>query len=523
MKKSITKAPILFSIAFLVIITSTWTGPLVFRRAHFDAPVTKPWELIADWLVWPISTASPIRTCVDEIRGDLDSLESLRRRSLVVDLCAAKTRPDELKILEEVVSDRVLKLNDLMRPPLSFGRTWTGRDLVKSILDTLDLIRETGSACNAFWMDGKIDFLRKGTDSALTLIAPRNFLFWPSVWVRSFRRTLGSREYMTEYLCDALSSISYPKANRWIRHLRFVLLGDTGENFVLGRDGWAFFKPGIDFLTYPYVQSPGSRFVVIRGKRYNDDPLRAIETFKNQLKKLGVDLLVVVVPDKARIYPEMVWGNGEWNGSTLAKVDTYRQFLSDLNSAGVKTLDLCTIFTEEKNAEQNGEPLYLKRDTHWSPRGISIAAKAIAAEIRGYSWYSDHHETTPIEVDTVPMVERHGDIDQMLSAAWPTVKGFSLRGAPEVVSCLQVRLPSYDSIASSKYGPWRKEYRDSRILLIGDAHSGVYEVEEPVNAGLPSQIIRELSEPVGTIISYGGAGTLALLTFTRRRRALRTL
>ena len=73
---------------------------------------------------------------------------------------------------------------------------------------------------------------------------------------------------------------------------------------VKGEDGWLFYKNGVEYLTRPYMGDPRSMVVDPNDIPLIDDPIKAIVTFRNQLKERGIDLMVVIVPGKPSIYPE---------------------------------------------------------------------------------------------------------------------------------------------------------------------------------------------------------------------------
>ena len=39
------------------------------------------------------------------------------------------------------------------------------------------------------------------------------------------------------------------KLRPWMQYLRFIVLKDTGDKALMGRDGWLFYKPAVHYLT----------------------------------------------------------------------------------------------------------------------------------------------------------------------------------------------------------------------------------------------------------------------------------
>src|SRR5260370_5149503 len=94
--------------------------------------------------------------------------------------------------------------------------------------------------------------------------------------------------------------------------LQMLLSGQLGvgnSNVVQGRDGWLFYRPGIDFLTAPGLLEQ-NRLALRRkelleaGERVpSPDPRPAILAFAEDCRKAGVHLVIVPVPDKAMLQP----------------------------------------------------------------------------------------------------------------------------------------------------------------------------------------------------------------------------
>ena len=102
------------------------------------------------------------------------------------------------------------------------------------------------------------------------------------------------------------------------------------------------------------------------------DPLPVIAKYNEELKTLGVELLLVPVPPKASIYPEKL--DGKIDPKTVPSMSA---FFAKLKSAGVEVLDLETAFREERTKNPDRQ-LYCATDSHWSPYACQIAAKLVA-------------------------------------------------------------------------------------------------------------------------------------------------
>ena len=181
------------------------------------------------------------------------------------------------------------------------------------------------------------------------------------------------------------------------------LFSDPGEKVVLGRSGdcigagcgrdtaaasdrWLFYRQDVEFLVQP---SP----LDVRSAKL-DNPITAIERFRDQLKAKGVELLVVVTPGKPSIYPERLTGgdsdasrdaaaagNVADHANSIGLQSHGKKILDSLTRAGFNTVDLYTPLLAAKSRDSVEGTLYLNDDTHWTPRGAELAAAEIAAAV----------------------------------------------------------------------------------------------------------------------------------------------
>ena len=77
-------------------------------------------------------------------------------------------------------------------------------------------------------------------------------------------------------------------------------------------------------------------------------------------------------------------------------------------------------------------------------------------------------------------------------------------------------------VKNAKTGaPLRSDFRNSKILILGDSYSRIYETDAPMSAGWISQFANEMQTPVASIISDGGASTLVREKLARRSGVLK--
>jgi hypothetical protein len=292
------------------------------------------------------------------------------------------------------------------------------------------------------------------------------------------------------------SSVLIARLRPWMQLALFKLLADAGEKVVVGRAGWLFYRPGLRSAT-ERPSGPASNDPVM-------DPYPAIKSFHEQLRERGIELVVLPVPNKESICPEMLSRRAE--GAGVIKTPRTRGLLAALKTAGIEVVDL---FEEFERAQQTKSPidqsaLYLVEDSHWSSEGMQLAVRAVARRIleRGLL----EKGTVEYELRPAP-VERVGDLIEMLQLPR------DIRAvAPERIACAQVirqdtRVPYQDA-------------PDARILILGDSFLRIYQDDEPASAGFSAHLALELKQPLSSIISDGGASTLVRQNLARRPRLL---
>ncbi len=274
-----------------------------------------------------------------------------------------------------------------------------------------------------------------------------------------------------------------------LRRFQFRLLNNPGNKVLMGRDGWLFYKPGVDYL----VQRSEDDSSKLTGPTA---AVQAIIRFRDQLAGRGIHLLVVPVPGKATIYPDKLTGRTD-----RSAIDSRTSRLIDsLTAAEVETVDLFQVFQESRETDGGDQKkqLYLARDTHWSPHGVQLAAKAIRDRIEKLGWLnagSIGYRLQSVSIDRV------GDIIRMMQ-----LPNGDQHFTPDTIRCQQVLLQS-------------TSYQDdpsSPILFLGDSFSRIYQTDHPGSAGLIAHLAHQLRMPLDSIVNDGGASTLVRQQLARR-------
>ena len=268
---------------------------------------------------------------------------------------------------------------------------------------------------------------------------------------------------------------------------------DPGEKVVLGEgEGrWLFYRQDVEFLVQP---SP----LDVRSAKL-DNPIQAILKFRDQLKAKGVELLVVITPGKPSIYSERLTGV---DGLKLAGHG--KAILDSLATIGLNTVDLYTPLLAAKADDANLGALYLDDDTHWTPRGAELAAGEIAKKVNAMvdAGLINIGEPSMDYVVSDSLADRMGDIGEMSG-----LNKFNVFKVQQVTGHV--------------VSPFKDDFRKSKILILGDSFSRIYQTDAPVNAGWIAHFARNISRPVSSIVSDGGASTLVREKLARKAGVLK--
>ncbi|MBO4829737.1 MAG: hypothetical protein J5534_09970 [Fibrobacter sp.] len=364
------------------------------------------------------------------------------------------------------------------------------------------------------------------------------------------------------------------------------LFSDPGEKVVLGaagncigkscgreeakpEDKWLFYRQDVEFLVQP---SP----LDVRSAKL-DNPVKAIEKFRDQLKAKGVELLVVITPGKPSIYPERLTGRdsrvaGAGNAAAVgnaaglenaaavgndAGLQSHgKKILNSLTRVGFNTVDLYTPLLAAKFRDSIEGALYLNDDTHWTPRGAELAADVIAKKVRemvdaGIVKFRGTDDVRYIVSDSI--TDRMGDVGEMsglnkfnvFKVQQVTGHVVSLQNIKERTEKLPVDSTCVEAAKSAckkndscftaqsalcerdtvlydtTVTPFKDDFRKSEILILGDSFSRIYQTDSPVNAGWIAHFAKNMNRSVASIVSDGGASTLVREKLARKASVLK--
>ena len=287
--------------------------------------------------------------------------------------------------------------------------------------------------------------------------------------------------------------------------------GLGNDKAVIGRDGWLFFQPGIDYVAGPDITSPA--YLALAAKKRIDtqgehdpspDPRPGLLAFARDCAALGIHLIVLPIPDKAMLQPGRL--------TTRMAVDRpitppnnhgFDRFVAELRAAGIDVLDPTPATISSSDLR------YLAQDTHWTPEFMDRVAADVARRITA--------QTPATSADANPFslrrstARRVGDIVDLLKLpANQTIY------APQSVTIQQ--------IVDTRTGRLWERNPAADVLLLGDSFTNIY--SQPSmgwgeSAGFAEHVSYHLGRAID-VIAMNGAGASGAREELARRAASAT-
>ena len=264
------------------------------------------------------------------------------------------------------------------------------------------------------------------------------------------------------------------------------LVASAGDNAVLeGKNGWLFLKEELRHLSYS----------AFSGETMASDPLPAIVDFNKQLRAINIDLLLVFIPPKALVYPDMLPGKFT-EDMAEALTTPYKDLYAKLSGNGVAVLDLLPLYQQARSSVQP----YCKTDSHYSGDGIELLVQQLEKAVSEKVWYSgvSKHKYTKKNKE----ISIIGDLSTLLGSEIreTLTLGFIKNSGAE------------QSVAPDP---------DSPLLLLGDSHTLVFSVGGDLHssgAGLFDNLTAALQFPIDRIGVRGSGATPSRIRLYQRSR-----
>ena len=244
--------------------------------------------------------------------------------------------------------------------------------------------------------------------------------------------------------------------------IQYGIFKSGGKKVVVGTDDWLFTTE--EFEHPKNADAAEKRLLTL------------VSTVDGYLAAHNIELIVALVPAKARIYSEHLGRHA---------VPEFRQPLYSrvheaIAQAGVPVPDLSALFVSSKKMQ----PLFLRLDTHWTPAGAELVAKAIADEAKNIVLEKSTFKT--VASDAVPV---EGDLEKYIKTG-----PFNSWLAPErdILTTYKVEKESAGDLFATEVIP---------VALIGTSYSAIdkWNFEGALKSALQADVLNLADEGQGPL------------------------
>jgi alginate O-acetyltransferase complex protein AlgJ len=160
--------------------------------------------------------------------------------------------------------------------------------------------------------------------------------------------------------------------------IRYQLFAGGGDQVRTGKNDWLFIAEELKFegqkANHASAQTVAMPSITVTPEAALKARVMLMADLAKHLQAQGVKLVVVLVPDKARLYSQYL-NHGDYPPYNKAR---YQAALDGLKSQNVTAVNLLSVF--EPAAKQS--EIYYRTDTHWNQLGALLAAKEISSVIK---------------------------------------------------------------------------------------------------------------------------------------------
>lgn len=221
-------------------------------------------------------------------------------------------------------------------------------------------------------------------------------------------------------------------------------------------------------------------------------PFDAIVDFDRQLAARGVELLLVILPTRLEIHPELMVDVSTTGFVGLGSAT--QQFVVELSDHGVDALSLTRLFVEQRFGELESDQLFLRNDPHLTPRGYELVARATALRLAAIPGFARGSLAEGRDYDVVArdFDYQPGDTLVQKGAVVEPVRGPTLQKNGAIVDFTDAAAP---------------------LVVLGDSHVRLYCVAA---CDFVSQLARFTAQEVDCLKADGGAADQVRLKLGRR-------
>lgn len=257
----------------------------------------------------------------------------------------------------------------------------------------------------------------------------------------------------------AMQAANLERGSSWL------VFGDTGPRVRRGCPGWLFISDELKLNRHAELNARTKAEAVIG--------------LQKQLGQRGIELQVLVVPDKSRIAAAQRCGL--YRPAVLdARI---RQWTTQLQAAGVAVLDLTDTL------QPLGAAAYLRTDTHWSETGANAGARALAQRVQQRGIQATPQQA--FDITQAPLASRPGDLVRLAGLDW-LPPNLQPPGEQVAASSAHENGPAASSDPSDLFG----DAGLPNVALIGTSFSR--------NSNFVGFLQHALNAPVGNFSKDGG-------------------
>ena len=201
--------------------------------------------------------------------------------------------------------------------------------------------------------------------------------------------------------------------------------------------------------------------------------IRTIDAARRTFSAAGIQLLVLVVPLKARFYPDKLPDGVALSPDVVAR---YGNILTELTTASIPTFDVAAVM------KTISQPAFFRTDYHWTEWSAEAVAQACAQHVLSLA---------PLPPFPTPM---------------PPLSAFS---QDKHVGDLAELLPPARQKAVGEEDLTVRSIDASRVQLLDSSNSDVHVVGNSFSMpylGFPEMLAETLKRPVGVTAKFGNAG-----------------
>ncbi|AJQ93020.1 alginate O-acetyltransferase [Gynuella sunshinyii] len=169
--------------------------------------------------------------------------------------------------------------------------------------------------------------------------------------------------------------------------IQYTLFAEGRQGVVVGSSDWLFSQEEFGgYADFDHrLQQQYQRILAVR----------------DYLRVKDIDLAILIVPAKARVYSEYL---GKHKPSDQQQA-LYQQVHEFLAAQSIVAPELLPVFIQQKVSQQ----LFFKTDTHWTPTGADLAATVMATTAAKY--FPDIHSgSQQFQTESGELLEHRGDL-----------------------------------------------------------------------------------------------------------------